>query len=435
MPDKAELVNCPSCQRPIFVDHPYAWCQECGEPLPEDIRTLIPSQQRLTAETASGGAGLRAADSEGEQTPYKSAERFAIANPGPLTVAILASCVLIALFTLSWDWEVAWARQYAWGAQINEEVNAGEWWRLLSATFLHATWTHLIANMYALFVVGSVVERAFGRTAFLAIYVLAGLGGSLASYFFLDAPTVGASGAIFGLYGAVLWLLPRHEKSSALPLSRDQLGGLGGWAAYSLFMGFTTPHINNAAHLGGLATGVAVATALPTGRAARAVAMLCTTMLALTGVRMGLSARGAPLVAAYIRSGTAAHRNDTTSAMLELDRAVPFPRALETRAGLRLQHRDYKGALHDADALLASGRKGESRRRAHFVRAAALFELGQPAQAFSALQPALESRSPETRQAALRLRAEILRALPGGELPASVRTLRIEPTRGLESAP
>jgi membrane associated rhomboid family serine protease len=426
MANETEIARCPACTRPVFADHPYAWCQECGEPLPEQIRALIPSQQ--WSATAPPSAGRAVSErTQADAVPYKSPERFALANPGVLTLVIMGICFVIAPLTLSLDPEITWARQYAWGAQINEEVNAGEWWRLLSAAFLHGGWGHLIGNMYALFVVGSVVERAFGRAEFFTIYVLAALGGSAATFIFLDGSSVGASGAIFGLFGAAMSLLPRQEERAALPLSESQLGGLGWWAAYSLLRGFTDPHINNAAHIGGLVTGALVATVLPSVRVTSTLTTVCATLVALTGLRMGLSSREVPRVTAYVRAIDASRRSDTTAVRLELDRAVPFPKALEWRAGLRLEHGDYKGALHDADALLATHRRGESRRMAHYVRAAALFQLGATAQALADLQPALKSRNAKVRQAVRQLKLEIERSFPEGGLPASVRNLRSEP--------
>ena len=387
-----------------------------------------------TAGSVANGANAEAGASAIAR--YRNAETFAFANPGGLSLAVIATCVLLALLTLAGDAQTIWARQYAWGLQVNEEIEAGEWWRLLSAAFLHENWWHLIANMYALFVVGSVVERALGWPAFLAIYVLAGLGGNIASYYFLDVPSLGASGAIFGLFGAAIWLIMREDEIPGVPLSRDQLRGLGAWAAYSLFMGFTEPHINNAAHLGGLVTGAAVAAVLPIRRVTKALATLCATMLVLTGVRMALTAREAPRVAAYLRAVEAQKQKDVWSAMVELDRAVPFPAALELRAAMRLDNGNYRGALEDADALLATGRRGESHRRAHYYRAHALLKLGRPAEAYTSVQTALETRNPRGRELASELEREILLAVPDSapHLPGAVRgALQLEPAAKSES--
>jgi len=333
----------------------------------------------------------------------------------------------IAVLFLQMTALVKYADTASWFG-FDSDALPGRWWTTVTYMFLHGGWGHLAGNMYALFVLGSVVEYTFGAAAFLVIYVLAALGGGVASYIFLDAPTVGASGAIFGLSGALLWLLRPQQDRPRVPLSRSQLGGLGWWAAYSLVRGFTDAHINNAAHLGGFATGAAVAAAIPSARAASALAPLCVTMLALTGVRMGLSARETPRVEAYVRATEAMQRKDTEAALRELDRAVPFANALSGRAALRLDRGDYRGALADADALLASGRRGESRRAASYLKAAALFKLGSPTEALSVLQPALGSRRSRLRAAASRLDTDIRRALPDAGVPASVRALHIEPS-------
>ena len=92
------------------------------------------------------------------------------------------------------------------GAKVNALIGLGEYWRLLSAMFLHADLMHLIFNMMALYILGKDIERFFGKKKFLAIYFLSGLVGSAASYLLVENISVGASGAIFGLMGANLFL-------------------------------------------------------------------------------------------------------------------------------------------------------------------------------------------------------------------------------------
>ena len=89
-------------------------------------------------------------------------------------------------------------------AKINAEVNSGAYWRLLTHTFVHGGWLHLAFNAYALLVLGSLTERMLGTRRFIVLYGLSGLAGALASYVFNDVPSVGASGAIFGVFGAAV---------------------------------------------------------------------------------------------------------------------------------------------------------------------------------------------------------------------------------------
>jgi rhomboid protease GluP len=150
------------------------------------------------------------------------------------------------------------------GALTREAVLAGEWWRLLSATFLHGGWDHLIGNCLVLYIVGMGCEHAFGaaRTAF--IYLVSGLSGSIVSTLFTQGPSVGASGAIFGVVAAVVVTLYRHRDRFYLRDNRIAVV-LGIWSLYQIVTGFLTPYIDNSAHLGGLAGG-AVASLLLTPR-------------------------------------------------------------------------------------------------------------------------------------------------------------------------
>lgn len=134
-------------------------------------------------------------------------------------------------------------------------------WRLASAMFLHGGILHIGFNMWALRDLGSIAERFYGNLQFLLIYLLSGIFGSLASLFFSaqHAVSVGASGAIFGVAGAVMAAL--YTKAHMMPtrlvkrLRAPMLVFLG----FSLFLGFSTSFVDNSAHLGGLASGFVLA--------------------------------------------------------------------------------------------------------------------------------------------------------------------------------
>lgn len=144
------------------------------------------------------------------------------------------------------------------GAQINPAVAEGEWYRAISAAFLHGGITHIGFNMYALYLFGPQLEREVGSLPFAALYVAAALGGG--AVFFLLEPNgqaVGASGAIFGLFGAWLAASYRGRHTIAGRASLNQLLMLLGINAAIGFM----PGFNIAwqAHLGGLIAGFAIA--------------------------------------------------------------------------------------------------------------------------------------------------------------------------------
>lgn len=139
----------------------------------------------------------------------------------------------------------------AFGAKVNSLIQAGEIWRLLTSTFIHIGLVHLVFNLYALWVIGPITEESLGHRSFLIIYILSGLGGSTASYLFSTALSAGASGAIFGLLGALLsfsYKRPNLWKSGlGMNLIIIILVNLG--------FGLIQPGIDNFAHLGGLLTG------------------------------------------------------------------------------------------------------------------------------------------------------------------------------------
>jgi rhomboid protease GluP len=146
---------------------------------------------------------------------------------------------------------------FALGAKINRAIVIGEYYRFLTAMFLHAGLIHIGFNAYALYVLGPQTERIYGTGRFLALYFIAGLAGGVASYALNPGDAVGASGAIFGLIGglAAFYYVARGVLGD---LSRQQLGSLITVIMINLFIGFSTPVIDNTAHIGGLLGGAAV---------------------------------------------------------------------------------------------------------------------------------------------------------------------------------
>lgn len=133
---------------------------------------------------------------------------------------------------------------------------SGQWWRLLTSTFLHFGLLHIALNMWALYVNGLVAERIFGSVRYLAIYLVAGVTGSVASL--LWHPIVngaGASGAIFGVLGALLAFFLLRKGGLPASVVKTQRASAGVFVVYSLLNGVRYGGIDNAAHLGGLAGG------------------------------------------------------------------------------------------------------------------------------------------------------------------------------------
>ena len=143
------------------------------------------------------------------------------------------------------------------GGNFAPLVQKDEPWRLFTALFLHGGLLHVGLNMFALHQAGQVVERLYGRMGFVVLYGVAGLLGNLASLWWKPGPvSVGASGAIFGVYGALLAYLMLQRGSVPNEIFREMRSGTLGFIGYSLFAGFSIPGIDNAAHLGGLVGGL-----------------------------------------------------------------------------------------------------------------------------------------------------------------------------------
>jgi len=130
------------------------------------------------------------------------------------------------------------------GAKINPAIRAGEWWRLLTPVLLHGNLLHLATNNFALNSLGPLTERLSGRTRFAAVYVAAGVAGSLASFAMSPAPAVGASGAIFGVGGALAVFFWRHRDYFG-KASDQVLNELGRSLALNVGMGFVVANVDN----------------------------------------------------------------------------------------------------------------------------------------------------------------------------------------------
>jgi len=150
------------------------------------------------------------------------------------------------------------------GALYGPRATRDEPWRLLTTTLLHAGPIHLLFNWMALKVAGPDTERQIGSRGFAVLYVLSGIAGSLASIAWRpDGLGVGASGAVFGVFGAQVGFLIREGRTSMPNLVRRAMWkGLGQFILLNAVLGFMMPQIDWAAHLGGLVAGILVGMAL-----------------------------------------------------------------------------------------------------------------------------------------------------------------------------
>jgi rhomboid protease GluP len=145
------------------------------------------------------------------------------------------------------------------GGNLGALTISGEWWRLLTNVFVHGGVIHIAFNMWCLWNLGQLCESLYGRWTYACIYLICGVGASLASAGWHPyVPSVGASGAIFGLAGALLAAFKLGEFSVPRAALSGTLRSLGAFVVYNLIFGQIIPNIDNAAHIGGLITGLVV---------------------------------------------------------------------------------------------------------------------------------------------------------------------------------
>jgi membrane associated rhomboid family serine protease len=228
-PDRETGVSCSNCGRPI--------CTECMTSTPVGMRCPECSRQTTQVRTLSS---LR---------------------PSPELTKVLIAISVIAFLAQSLGGaglRTGGGEVYRQGVLFGPLVADGEWWRLLTGGFLHGGLLHLGLNMYALWFLGQLLEPALGRVQFALLYFVSLLGGSLGVMLLSpDAPTVGASGAIFGLLGAAL-VFGRSRGMDVMA------SGLGPILLINLAITFLIPNISIGGHLGGLAAGALAAVVLTT---------------------------------------------------------------------------------------------------------------------------------------------------------------------------
>ncbi|TQR21463.1 rhomboid family intramembrane serine protease [Psychrobacillus vulpis] len=167
----------------------------------------------------------------------------------PIVSTLLTLNIFIFLLT---SIPIVGTQLYNLGVGFNLLISEGEYWRLVSPMFLHANFTHLLFNMFSLYIFGPELEQLAGKARFLTIYLLAGLIGNIATYLLQnwDYQSVGASGAIYGILGAFGALV--YYTKNFLPQLKQIIIPI---IVIGVIMTFINPNINFTAHLAGLVTG------------------------------------------------------------------------------------------------------------------------------------------------------------------------------------
>lgn len=269
---KNGLTNLPAKESDRYIGRPSV-CRNCG--------ALIPSGERVCAQCGTA-LDTSATTRETRQPSYDretmSFARAILGRPATFTIIFLVANVLLFLMVSLAGGSSNPATLVGYGAKLNSLINErGEWWRFVTPIFLHGGFLHLLFNMYGLWVIGPYVEKLYGSAKFVAFWVITGIAGVVASYLsvrpdmhvssvgrFLfkatDSPSIGASGALFGLVGVlfIFGIRFRHE----LPEGFKRAFGTGmvPIILLNLFVGFLgRGFIDNAAHLGGLVSGAVLA--------------------------------------------------------------------------------------------------------------------------------------------------------------------------------
>jgi membrane associated rhomboid family serine protease len=238
---------------------------------------------------AGVGAPRRSPQQRASQ-PARQARRTVGGLEAPATVALVVLNVLVYMITVYQGTGVGrpGGELFEKGALIGAAISVdGDWYRLVTAMFLHASLLHLAFNMLALYWLGTVVEQALGTGRYLLVYFVSGIAGSAGALLFSSpfAVTVGASGAIFGIMGALLVLEYRATGTFA--------GQALGLIVVNLALTFAIPNISKGGHVGGLVGGILATFALAHFRYSRPrslgpalVALIAVVSLVLAYVRV-----------------------------------------------------------------------------------------------------------------------------------------------------
>jgi membrane associated rhomboid family serine protease len=246
-------------------------CSECGRPICTDCVTFAPVGLRCPDHAASGGRPHGV-----QQKAQRVVRRTSRVGPTDaiVTKILVAVNVIVYLITVAqgsglndpggslfYNWALFGGRG-AIGNHVYGGVANGDWWRLITSAFLHASLLHIAFNMLALWWLGAPVELALGRLRYLGLYLVSGLAGAAGALVAdPNSITVGASGAIFGLLGA------------GLILEWQATGSLAGnylmLIVINLAISFAVPGISIGGHVGGLVGGIVTTLAFTHGRRER----------------------------------------------------------------------------------------------------------------------------------------------------------------------
>ncbi len=240
----------------------------------QNLITTYPKIKELTTDNKGLELIIKVTNDINEKTEKENRKFARIFSPKKIifTYLFMAISVVVFLSMLLFSWKYNGPLVYRgipcadeltyslvrFGAIQSNLVKMGEWWRLLTAGFLHIDTIHLLVNMYSLYIIGTQVENLMGKTHFVLVYLVSAICASLMSLVFNTALSAGASGAIFGLMGSLVYF-GYHYRLYLNDALRRQIIPI---IVLNLGLGFLMPGIDNAAHIGGLIGGYLITMAL-----------------------------------------------------------------------------------------------------------------------------------------------------------------------------
>ena len=226
-------------------------CSECGRPICTDCMT--PAAVGIRCPDHAGSGMRRPVTARIRPRPVRRAPGLALASGrAPVTMALIAVNVAIYLLGAAQGagFENPGGPVYAKLWLDAPQLHAGGWWRLITTAFLHANIIHIGFNMVALYFIGTPVEQYLGRARYIGLYFVSGLAGSAGALLQTQGVTVGASGAIFGILGAMMileWQITGRLAGQAMT-----------WIVINLVISFSVSGISWGGHVGGLIGGILV---------------------------------------------------------------------------------------------------------------------------------------------------------------------------------
>ena len=245
-PDRETGLSCSECGRPI--------CYECMTPAPVGLRCPEHSGKPQGVQKVT-----RAVTGRGSTRPNAMTLFLIAVNVGVVVLELAIGSGTTFTNNTIFDHGALFASACCINGHV-VGVAHGDWWRLFTAMFLHANFLHIAMNMYSLYYVGTILEQVIGRWRFLLLYLVSGLAGSAGALIWSpNQPTVGASGAIFGVLGALLVLERKRHIATG--------GQVAGLIVLNLVITFVfSTYISVGGHVGGLIGGIVMMLLLLTFR-------------------------------------------------------------------------------------------------------------------------------------------------------------------------